>query len=163
MKVTISSQSEQTLLTLDAVKAYLRVTDSAQDPVIMTLIDAAIDKAESFLWRSLRAKSIVCEFYDSDQVYLPHAPVDTITKVEYYDGEQWVETTEADGFTHPVDYDDVINLEYKNMRVTYTTKAYDSSEVKGELLDIILDKYEKRGEYSDLVKSLINHKRTIAS
>lgn len=71
-------------ITLAAAKSFLKVTATADDDLITSIIDAVLLYAESYTGREFRANTWIAYFdYFFDRIRLHRFPVDTITSVEH--------------------------------------------------------------------------------
>jgi hypothetical protein len=151
--MNITSIDEQDLFTLEEVKNYLKVTDDNEDAIILQLIDGCIDIAERATWQSLRGKTIEMIFTDEPEwVILPQPPVETIDKVERWNGSEWIEIA---GFAAADPNGYVYTSTYKTLRFTYTVGIAQNKDIRNMVLDLIAAKYDSRPHDSDEVKALI--------
>lgn len=87
---TITEGDVLDVLSVADAKTHLRITHSNDDSYIAALISAAVQYAEEYTGRALRAKTLEAIFprfpasWDSPLV-LPNAPVSAITSIKYYD------------------------------------------------------------------------------
>lgn len=152
--MNITEIVEQDLFTLEEVKNYLKVTDDNEDAIILQLIDGCIDIAEKATWQSLRGKTIEMVFTDEPEwVVLPQPPVETIDKVERWNGGEWIEVANF-AAADPNGY--IYTSTYKTLRFTYTVGVCQNQDIKNMVLDLIAAKYDSRPHDSDEVKALIN-------
>jgi uncharacterized phiE125 gp8 family phage protein len=86
-------------LSLSTAKAHLRVTDTADDTLIGSLIDSAADLAEHLTGRTLIERERthrVAAF--GDRIALPGAPVSAVTSVQYLSAAGVLTTLAADQY-----------------------------------------------------------------
>ena len=87
-------------VTVDEVKLHSRVTQNAEDSLLMTLISAATERVEAITGRALITQTWV-EYFDcfSTEILLRKAPVQSITSIKYIDNadtEQTLSTANYD-------------------------------------------------------------------
>lgn len=69
------------LITVDAIKAHLRIDSTTEDTYLAGLIAAATSHAEQVMACSLLTRAITATFYSGEILSLPHGPVISITSV----------------------------------------------------------------------------------
>lgn len=118
------------ILTLALYKAYLNISGTTYDEILEDMIDSCEAEIEAYLGYPLGSDDFVetlnGEGYNF--LHLPHRNVTAVSKLEYYNGSEWIELVSG------VDYDrliinygsfiyvdDVIfEKGYSNYRVSYT-------------------------------------------
>lgn len=89
MGMQIETQPLTEPITLDEVKAHLRITSSSDDAMILRNITAAREYAEKITRRSLVYKGYVCHFdrfpAPGQPMRLPAPPLVTLTSISYLD------------------------------------------------------------------------------
>ena len=80
----------QTIITLDAALAQLHIDAGFDDAKVNDCISAAFDFAETYLWQSLRAQTILASYSPDGQNYaeLIRANFDALVEVSYFDGQK---------------------------------------------------------------------------
>jgi len=122
------------LLLLSEYKEILGITGSEEDEFVELAVNETEQTIKSFLNRDLEAKDYV-EIYDGQStnvLILDQFPINSISKIEYYDGldpldvEEWIEYVQGDDYDRLLNYESYITLDgivfpegYKNIRVTY--------------------------------------------
>lgn len=149
------------LVTLANYKAYLKITDTAQDTNLGVIQNAVEKRVKEFLHRDLESTTYASEIFDGNGLNtlpLRQVPVTAVTTIQYYEGldstntETW--TTLALGTDYerkiiPTAADCVILDGYtfvlglQNYKITYTagysTIPYDIEMACKELLKIVYD------------------------
>ena len=145
--VTTTVAPSATIVTLQAAKDYLRVDYSEDDTLIQSLIDTARIRLEQYASVAMTARTLKVVAYVDEFIELPYAPINTISLVEYWDGEDWVAMTVGDYrvlgdtykkvyFTSPI---------MSDFRFTYTCGYATTPEsMKTALLKMVGDLYEYR-------------------
>jgi uncharacterized phiE125 gp8 family phage protein len=80
--------SENALTTLEATKNYLRITETSEDLLIESLINAVSDQIENYCRRKLKERTYTDEEYDgtnSSNLLLSQFPVSSVTDVKIDD------------------------------------------------------------------------------
>ena len=80
-----------TLVTLADAKNYLKVDYSEDDALIQSLIDSAIKRLEQYAGSAFSPRTLKVVAYVDFFIEPPYAPINSITKVEYYSDNAWVE------------------------------------------------------------------------
>lgn len=158
MTTSVISTQEQTLLLLNQVKRWCRITSTSEDTTIQDLIDAAIEQAENVTWWSLRAKQIMVTYADvPEEIKLPGAPIESIDKVEIYEDDVWTDyTSDYEDIMSVIDMNDFIEVHTTYpLRVTFTTGVYNSPWVNMLMQDLIIAKWESRPEDSQQVNHIL--------
>lgn len=147
------------MITLEEYKRYLKIQNITYDEELQNIINAVETKVEQFLNRNLLAQNYV-EYYDgsgSELLILRNIPVNSITKIEYYEGrvnnvDVWTEWTQDNQYSrllipkekHGIILEGGIFIKgIQNFRITYnagyTTLPYDINLACKELVKIALD------------------------
>lgn len=71
------------MITLAEAKAHLRVDGSAEDDLIQSMLEAAIDLVETFTGKNLSEREVEQEFDGWSRIALYRGPVQQIVRVEY--------------------------------------------------------------------------------
>jgi len=141
-----------TLVTLADAKNYLRVDFSEDDALIQSLIDSAIKRLEQYAGSAFSPRTLKVVAYVDFFIEPPYAPINTITKVEYYDNSSWVELTlDGDYYILGDVYKKVYMVSYpqREYRFTYTcgfTTLPDS--IYNAILKLVADLYDYRASES---------------
>ena len=98
-----------------------------------------------------------------EQVKLPGAPIESIDKVEVYDGTSWTEDEDAIDAINMNDWIDVMTT--YPLKITYTVGAYDSPMVNMLMKDLVIAKWESRPEDGPqvdyILKRLAKHRNHV--
>jgi len=145
--VTTTVAPSATIVTLQAAKDYLRVDYSEDDTLIQSLIDTARIRLEQYASVAMTARTLKVVAYVDEFIELPYAPINTISLVEYWDGEDWVAMTVGDyrvlGDTYKKVY--FTSPLMSVFRFTYTCGYATTPEsMKTALLKMVGDLYEYR-------------------
>jgi uncharacterized phiE125 gp8 family phage protein len=145
--VTTTVAPSATIVTLQAAKDYLRVDYSEDDTLIQSLIDTARIRLEQYASVAMTARTLKVVAYVDEFIELPYAPINTISLVEYWDGEDWVAMTVGDyrvlGDTYKKVY--FTSPLMSEFRFTYTCGYATTPEsMKTALLKMVGDLYEYR-------------------
>lgn len=143
---------------LEEVKEYLINPPDSHNGLIDRLRIAAFQKIENVTGRSLTAHTYQFEVNGHDgEIYLLNSPINTISKVEYFDGDSWIELTSDDydvlGLTEKTV---VISLSYQRVRITYTTSAYDNANLRKIVMDLVQVWYDNRPDADNLEQVVVN-------
>jgi hypothetical protein len=150
MELQLQATSGDRPLSLEQVKRYVRQSSTHDDILLDSLIDAAVNAGEGVLGRSLMAHTFICEVDEHEGVIeLPAPPHDEIDKVEYWDGDDWVELEEyyVLGLNSKKVY---ISTSYQRVRVEFTTTPYLNADVNRGLLELIAVWYDNRPDVDEL-------------
>ena len=90
---TVEPASEP--ITLTEAKNYLKVDFDDDNDLISGLITSARVRLEKYAGVAMTARTLQTVAYVDEFIELPYAPINTITKVEYWNNESWVEITEG--------------------------------------------------------------------
>lgn len=147
------------MIPIEEYKRYLKIQNITYDEELQNIINAVETKVEQFLNRNLLAQNYV-EYYDgsgSELLILRNIPVNSITKIEYYEGrvnnvDVWTEWTQDNQYSrllipkekHGIILEGGIFIKgIQNFRITYnagyTTLPYDINLACKELVKIALD------------------------
>ena len=87
VKVEILQQPTLEVITIDDVKAQLKIEDNEEDSLLLQYLETAINHAENYAGIHIRTRPIKFWFNDFPGVDLKlyASPITAITKVEYYD------------------------------------------------------------------------------
>jgi uncharacterized phiE125 gp8 family phage protein len=145
--VTTTVAPSATIVTLQAAKDYLRVDYSEDDTLIQSLIETARIRLEQYASVAMTARTLKVVAYVDEFIELPYAPINTISLVEYWDGEDWVAMTVGDyrvlGDTYKKVY--FTSPLMSDFRFTYTCGYATTPEsMKTALLKMVGDLYEYR-------------------
>jgi uncharacterized phiE125 gp8 family phage protein len=141
-----------TLVTLADAKNYLRVDFNEDDALIQSLIDSAIKRLEQYAGSAFSPRTLKVVAYVDFFIEPPYAPINSITKVEYYDNSSWVELTlDGDYYILGDVYKKVYMVSYpqREYRFTYTcgfTTLPDS--IYNAILKLVADLYDYRASES---------------
>lgn len=152
----VRSGSQGTYLSLDEVKTYLKVDNSADDTLITNLIAQVISHMEGYSWRSLVPSTYIVytnEF--GDYIPLRRGPVSGITLIQYYDTSNAIQTLDSGSYFLAIGQPDRVCLEYgytwptlfdrsDAIIVTYTTNPSIEESVKEDTLKAIGYLYQHR-------------------
>jgi len=157
--VTTTVAPSATIVTLQAAKDYLRVDYSEDDTLITNLIETARIRLEQYAAVAMSPRTLKAVAYVDEFIELPYAPINTISKVEYWDGVAWVELLVGNynvlGDTYKkVYFTSPIMSEY---RFTYTCGYATTPEsMKTALLKMVGDLYEYRESSVESTKPSAN-------
>lgn len=158
-------------ITLSEAKEHLRVTDTAEDTLITSLISVAREWAEKYELKAYMTQTITAH-YDafSDKMYLPIAPALAITSITYIDEDEVEQTLDSSyyelstydepAYVYPaygISYPSVLSVP-NTITVTYTAgysaTADDTSKVpervKASIKLILSHLYEHREQNSEV-------------
>jgi hypothetical protein len=97
-------------------------------------------------------------------IYLLMPPVNTISKVEFWDGSAWVELTAVTEYTvYGLNEQAVaVSTSYQRVRIHYSTTAYSSYDLNTSIQDLISIMYDNRPnnkqEREAVVKEIAKYK-----
>jgi uncharacterized phiE125 gp8 family phage protein len=145
--VTTVVAPSATIVTLQAAKDYLRVDYNEDDTLITNLIETARIRLEQYAGIAMSARTLKVVAYVDEFIELPYAPINTISLVEYWDGEAWVSMSVGDynvlGDTFKKVY--MTSPIMSEFRFTYTCGYTTTPEsLKTALLKMVGDLYEYR-------------------
>lgn len=86
-----------TPFTLDEVKEHLRQFTTDDDFYIQSLIDVVVSAAEVITRRSLYSTTwkLFLDYFPGQGIYMPRAPLQSITHIKYYDTNETLQTMDA--------------------------------------------------------------------
>ena len=95
MKVTVTSDLVAEPLSLTEAKAWMRIVDyTTDDTLITSLIKSTRKNLEKYTGLSFGTKTLdVIMENDKLEFELPYSPVQSVTSVEKWDGDEWVTLT----------------------------------------------------------------------
>jgi uncharacterized phiE125 gp8 family phage protein len=109
------------VLTQEEVKNHLRIVleDSSEDDLIDTWIKAAREKAETYLRMALSTRNIdiYLDTFDTE-IELNIYPIQSVTYVKYYDGDNALQTMSASNYLTDL-VSDLARVEFINIPTTY--------------------------------------------
>ncbi len=164
MTTKVISTQPATILPLSSVKEWCRIGSGSEDGILQSLIDAVIQQGEDVTWWSLREKQMEITWLEKqEQVKLPGAPIESVDKVEVYDGTSWTEDEDA---INVIDMNDWIRVVKRHpLKITYTVGAYDSPMVNMLMKDLVIAKWESRPEDGPqvdyILKRLAKHRNHV--
>jgi len=147
------------IVTLAEAKNYLRIDYNEDDTLISSLIDTARIRLEQYAGVAMTPRTLQVVAYVDEFIELTYYPINTISKVEYWDNTNWVEmqignynvlgsTTKKIYMTSPI---------MSEFRFTYTC-GYSSTpkSIKTALLKMVGDLYEYRESSVESTKPSAN-------
>lgn len=145
--VTVVTAPTAEIVTLTEAKNYLRVDYSEDDVLIQDLIDTARIRLEQYASIAMSPRTLKAVAYVDEFIELPYAPINTITKVEYLNGSDWVEMTAGDYIILGDTTKKIVmkSISHNEFRFTYTCGYTTTPEsIKTALLKMVSDLYEYR-------------------
>lgn len=119
-------------ITLTEIKEYLRVSHSNDDDLLEELITAGRLKFEDVTWKSVVPHDFILTFDNEETEFpLPSPPIDDVTSVSWWDGEEWTELDNSDDYYVLGEYDKTIQVLYyydNRLKVEYSTLGDDRKE-----------------------------------
>lgn len=145
--VTTMVAPTATIVTLQQAKDYLRIDYNEDDSLIQQLIDASRIKLEQYASTAMTPRTLRVVAYVDEFIELPYAPINTISKVEYWNGTDWTEILVGNyqvlGETYKKIY--MTSPFMSEFRFTYTCGYTTTPEsMKTALLKILADLYDYR-------------------
>lgn len=147
------------VVTLTEAKNYLRVDFSEDDDLIEALINTAQTRLEQYAGIAMTPRTLKVVAFVDEFIELPYTPTNTISKVEYWDNNAWVEM-QVGGYyvlgetTKKVYMTSVFDNEF---RFTYTCGyATTPQTMKTALLKMVSDLYEYRESSVEATKPSAN-------
>jgi uncharacterized phiE125 gp8 family phage protein len=147
------------VVTLAEAKNYLRVDYSEDDSLITALINTAQTRLEQYAGIAMTPRTLKVVAYVDAFIELPYTPTNTISKVEYWDNNAWVEM-QVGGYyvlgdtTKKVYLTSIFDNEF---RFTYTCGyATTPQTMKTALLKMVSDLYEYRESSVEATKPSAN-------
>lgn len=155
-------------ITLASIKNYLRIpsANTSDDTDLTNLITAGRRKFENVTWRSVVVHDyeLIIET-DGIVIELPYPPIDYVTSVEYWDGEEWNTLDSSDDYY--VYGNERLRIElniyegYK-LRINFTTLGDDSYEYLNLIKEWIAAVYYNRPDSEEtqekVVKRMLNYR-----
>ena len=147
-------------ISVGAAKEYLSLTIDDFNSTLETHIRAAREVAENNTNRSLKKHQFIYTDIVSDgEVTIPKSPIQSVDKVEYFNGTEWAEVSEADYMR----FEDVVMLNLLSdgvrARITFTTKAYESENIKRLMLELVSCYFDNRPDQDDIEQKIVNQLR----
>jgi uncharacterized phiE125 gp8 family phage protein len=141
-----------TLVTLADAKNYLRVDFSEDDALIQSLIDSAIKRLEQYAGSAFSPRTLKVVAYVDFFIEPPYAPINTITKVEYYSSNTWIEAVaNSDYYVLGDTYKKVYMVSFpeREYRFTYTCGFTTLPQsIYNAILKLVADLYDFRASES---------------
>lgn len=134
-------------ITLSEAKNYLKVDFDDDNDLITSLITSARVRLEKYAGVAMTARTLQAVAYVDEFIELPYAPINTITKVEYWDNQEWVEISLGQYNILGTTYKKVYMSAFSHMefRFTYTCGyATTPSVMKTAMFKILADLYDYR-------------------
>jgi len=147
------------VVTLAEAKNYLRVDYSEDDSLITALINTAQTRLEQYAAVAMTPRTLKVVAYVDAFIELPYTPTNTISKVEYWDNNAWVEMQVGEYYvlgetTKKVYLTSIFDNEF---RFTYTCGyATTPQTMKTALLKMVSDLYEYRESSVEATKPSAN-------
>ena len=159
-------------LDLATVKAYIKVDSTADDVLLQSMIESAVDFATSYTGRQYRADTrwrVTMDDFDN-RICLRRSPVSSIISVEYLVSSVWTtvssvvyylkksptwsEVLLSDGQTWPTDLDTIEH----GVRIDFETAphAHTLDSAKLGMLRMIAAMYDDRGDCEKLMAATSN-------
>ncbi len=149
-------------LTLEVAKLWMKVDDTADDTLITSLITEAKNIIEEYINFTITPATITIVASPRTKLFLPYGPVQTITSVKNYDGDDVDYTYEG----LYIDFDTQVYSVTKPENVyVQTTTIYTSGTTSipsGLLLawkEVVLYLYENRGDMD--IKQLLSNNQNL--
>ncbi len=145
--VTTTVEPVSEPITLAEAKNYLRVDFDDDNDLISSLITSARVRLEKYAGVAMTARTLQVVAYVDEFIELPYAPINTISKVEYWDNEEWVEITVPQYNVLGTTYKKLYMTAFSHMefRFTYTCGyATTPAVMKTALYKILADLYDYR-------------------
>ena len=141
-----------TLVTLADAKNYLKVDYSEDDALIQSLIDSAIKRLEQYAGSAFSPRTLKVVAYVDFFIEPPYAPINSITKVEYYSDNAWVEAVlDSDYYILGDTYKKVymVTAPQREYRFTYTCGFTTLPQsIYNAILKLVADLYDYRASES---------------
>lgn len=120
--VTTTVEPASEPITLAQAKNYLRVDFDDDNDLITALIVTARTRLEKYAGVAMSARTLQVVAYVDEFIELPYAPLNTITLVEYWNGEDWVEMSVGEYYVLGTTYKKIYMVANNRMeyRFTYT-------------------------------------------
>lgn len=120
--VTTTVEPVSEPITLAQAKNYLKVDFDDDNDLITSLIASARVRLEKYAGVAMSARTLQVVAYVDEFIELPYAPLNNITKVEYWDNGTWVEMSLGDYYILGTTYKKIYMVANNRMeyRFTYT-------------------------------------------
>lgn len=120
--VTTTVEPVSEPITLAQAKNYLKVDFDDDNDLITSLIASARVRLEKYAGVAMSARTLQVVAYVDEFIELPYAPLNNITKVEYWDNGTWVEMSVGDYYILGTTYKKIYMVANNRMeyRFTYT-------------------------------------------
>lgn len=120
--VTTTVEPVSEPITLAQAKNYLKVDFDDDNDLITSLIASARVRLEKYAGVAMSARTLQVVAYVDEFIELPYAPLNNITKVEYWDNGDWVEMSIGDYYILGTTYKKIYMVANNRMeyRFTYT-------------------------------------------
>ena len=120
--VTTTVEPVSEPITLAQAKNYLKVDFNDDDDLITGLITSARLRLEKYAGVAMSARTLQVVAYVDEFIELPYAPLNNITKVEYWDSGSWVEMSLGEYYILGTTYKKIYMVANNRMeyRFTYT-------------------------------------------
>jgi uncharacterized phiE125 gp8 family phage protein len=145
-------------ISLEAVKHHLREIGNDNDAMIEGFIRPAREKCEKVTGKSIVAHTFEIYVSDNDgEIELLYPPIVNVTKVEYWDGTEWIELAASDYMVGGVRQKVVlVSSSYKVVKVTYTTIGEGNEDLLRLMKDLIQVWFDNRPDMVDAQSKVIN-------
>lgn len=157
--VTTTVEPVSEPITLSEAKNYLKVDFDDDNDLISSLITAARVRLEKYAGVAMTARTLQVVAYVDEFLELPYAPINNITKVEYWDNEEWIEITVPQYNVLGTTYKKLYMTAFSHMefRFTYTCGYTTTPQtMKTALLKMVSDLYEYRESSVEATKPSAN-------
>lgn len=120
--VTTTVEPASEPITLAQAKNYLKVDFDDDNDLITSLITSARIRLEKYAGVAMSARTLQVVAYVDEFIELPYAPLNNITKVEYWDNGSWVEMSLGEYYVLGTTYKKIYMVANNRMeyRFTYT-------------------------------------------
>ena len=120
--VTTTVEPASEPITLAQAKNYLKVDFDDDNDLITSLITSARIRLEKYAGVAMSARTLQVVAYVDEFIELPYAPLNNITKVEYWDNGSWVEMSLGEYYILGTTYKKIYMVANNRMeyRFTYT-------------------------------------------
>lgn len=146
--VSVLTDPTDVVVTLAEAKNYLRVDFNDDDVLIQGIIDSAVRRLEQYGSFAMTTRELVAIAYVDNIIELPYTPIGTVSKVEYFNGQSWIELSEnGDYIIYGTNYKKIRIITYprSDYRFTYTCGFEELPHIiKQATLKLIADLYDYR-------------------